>query len=652
MKEGEQMNRINPLNNNTLRLVGIASGLDTDMVVQQLMTIEKLPLAKLQRQKQLTECKLEAYREFTNALRSFKEQFFDIAKRTSYLLSENSFRVFKVSSSDEYVAARGTTSAQAGSHTVKVERLATAARAAGNEGVSKPITGDISSFDFENDTFAGKTIKVTLDGVTREITLESYSDENDLAEGIQELLNNAFGTDNGTSKITVTADNGKIKFETNTAAGATRLVLSRGTVNDGLSALGIAPGATNRISTGSTLGELAESLNYKMEFDENDNISFTINGKGFTFSKKDTLQKVMSTINNDEDANVILSYDEIKDRFVITAKQTGAGENIVYSDSVEEGGFFRALGLDGAEIQQGDDARVIIDNVVVVRSTNTFTVNGVEYTLKNVHEGENSATITIEQDIDTVFNSIKSFVDEYNKLVDMFNTKLSEKYDRNYPPLTDDEKEAMTEEQIKKWEERAKTGLLRNDPILEEIQRNMRTALIDVVEGVGINLASIGISSSSYLDKGRLNLDEDKLKQALRERPDEVRNLFIKTSDSVPLYDRNLTAEQRSARYREQGLLFRISDILNDYISTIRDKDGKKGILLEKAGMVGDLSEFNSSLAKEISSYDEKITEMYNKLIVKEESYYQKFTQLEKYMSQMNSQLNWLLSQLGAFQQW
>lgn len=80
MKEGEQMNRINPLNNNTLRLVGIASGLDTDMVVQQLMTIEKLPLAKLQRQKQLTEWKLEAYREFTNALRSFKEQFFDIAK--------------------------------------------------------------------------------------------------------------------------------------------------------------------------------------------------------------------------------------------------------------------------------------------------------------------------------------------------------------------------------------------------------------------------------------------------------------------------------------------------------------------------------------------------------------------------------------------
>ena len=110
----------------------------------------------------------------------------------------------------------------------------------------------------------------------------------------------------------------------------------------------------------------------------------------------------------------------------------------------------------------------------------------------------------------------------------------------------------------------------------------MRTALIDVVEGVGINLASIGISVKLVSDKGRLNLDEDKLKQALRERPDEVRNLFIKTSDSVPLYDRNLTAEQRSARYREQGLLFRISDILNDYISTIRDKDGKKGILLLK----------------------------------------------------------------------
>lgn len=656
MKEGE---RVNPINNNTkLRLVGIATGLDTDMIVQQLMFIEKQSLYKLQRQKQLAEWRQEAYREFTNALRSFKEQFFDIAKRTSYLLSETAFKVFKVSSSaDEYVTARGTTSAQTGSHTVYVEKLATAAKAIGENGITKSIiSGKITDLNFKD-----KTIKVTLDGVTKEIILSDYSDIDKLKEGLQDQFDNAFGTDKIKVKKEVFSDDETgesieiISFSTNQEAGVTKLTFTSGTA---LSALGIAPGASNRISTGSTLAELAGKLKNELKFDENGNVSFTINGKTFTFSKNDTLQKVMNTINNDADAGVTLSYDEISDRFTMTAKQTGAGNNIDFVD--KSGSFLNAIGLvkkepseeDAAGIYQGTDAEVYIDGIKVVRSSNTFTVNGVEYTLKKPHkeDGVAETTITIEQDIDTVFNAIKSFVDEYNKLVDMFNTKLSEKYDRNYMPLTDDEKKDMTEDEIKKWEEKAKTGLLRNDPILQQIQQSMRMALADVVEGVGLNLAAIGISSSSYLDKGRLTVDEDKLKAALRDRPDEVRELFIKTSDSVPQYDRDLTAEQRKTRYKEVGLFHRISDILNDYISTLRDKNGNKGILLEKAGMAGDLSQYESSLSKEISSYDDRIREMYVKLAEKEESYYRKFTELEKYISQMNSQMNWLLSQLSAFQ--
>ena len=660
-KEGDNVNHIN---STTMRLVGMASGLDTDTIISQLMSVEKLPLAKLQRQRQLTEWKMEAYREFTNALRSFKEQFFDIAKRSSYLLSETAFKVFKVSSSsDEYVTAKGTYSAQAGSHTVVVNKLATASKVIGKGGVSKDISGMVSDIDLTG--LKGKKIKVTLDGVTKELELEDFSGESGtelekLEKGLKKLLDDAFGADKIVVDVRNIDEDIMIKFSTDN--GATRLTLSSGSENDGLSALGIAPGSSNRLSTGSTLGALADKLGNGLTF-VNGEVTFKINDKSFTFSEKDTLQKVINTINNDAEANVILSYDETADRFTMTAKQTGAGNNIRYEDV--DGNFFEAINFtglsektvpaepsDSAEdlsgIYKGQDAEAVIDGVKLVRSSNTFTVNGVEYTLKKVHEGKGSATISVEQDIDAVFTSIKSFVDEYNKLVDMFNTELSEKYNRNYQPLTDEEKEAMTEDQIKKWEEKAKTGLLRNDTILQDIQQSMRFALMDVVEGVGISLSSIGITSSSYLDKGKLNIDEDKLKKALMERPDEVRELFIKTSDTVPLYDRDLTAEQRKARYKEEGLFHRISDILNDYISTYRNKDGKKGILLEKAGMVGDITEFNSSLAKEISSYDEKISEMYVKLFEKEESYYKKFTELEKYMNQMNSQMNWLLSQLSS----
>lgn len=629
---------MNPIYNNTkLRLVGMASGLDTDTIVQQLMFIEKQPLYKLQRQKQLMEWRMEAYREITNALRSFKEQFFDITKRTSYLLSETAFKTFKVSSSaDEYVTARGTASAQVGSHKVFVEQLATAAKAEGEKGISNPITsGEITDFNLKD-----KAITVTLDGVTKKIYLDDYEDVEDLQTKLQNKLDEAFG--GGKINITI-EDGGRIQFTT--GEGVTKLTFVSG---DALSDLGISPGTSNRISTSSTLAELKNKLKNELKFDADGNVSFTINGKTFTFSENDTLKNIISTINNDKDINVTISYDEVEDRFTITSKQTGAGKNISFADS-EDSSFLAALGLSESNISDGQDAVVYIDNVKIVRSSNTFTVNGIEYTIRKPHPNESSAaTITVEQDIDTVFNAIKSFVDEYNKLIDMLNLKLSEKYDRNYQPLTDDEKEEMTEDEIKKWEAKAKTGLLRNDSILQQIQQKMRTALMDAVEGVGLNLAAIGISSTSYRDNGRLTINEDKLRKALTENPDEVMGLFIKTSDTVPSYDRDLSAEERKTRYKEAGVLHRISDILNDYISTVRDKNGYKGILLERAGMEGDMSQFENSLSKEIKSFEERISELYVKLYEKEEKYYRQYTVLEKYMNQMNSQLNWLLSQLGA----
>ncbi|NLO40850.1 MAG: flagellar filament capping protein FliD, partial [Ruminiclostridium sp.] len=335
----------------------------------------------------------------------------------------------------------------------------------------------------------------------------------------------------------------------------------------------------------------------------------------------------------------------------ITAKQTGAGDNIRITE--KSGTFFQAIGIDTANpvTEQGVDAIAEIDNITITRNSNTFTVNGLEYTLKQKHAADQiGETITVEQDVDAVYDSIKTFVDEYNKLVDMFSTKLTEKYDRDYQPLTDEEKEALSEKEIEKWEEKAKAGLLKNDSILQRIQSDMRMALISSVEGVGISLSSIGITSKSWQDNGKLTIDEDKLKQAIREKPDEVKNLFIQKSEDVPSYSRDLTAQERSTRSKQQGLLNRISDILEDNISIYRNKYGRKGILLEKAGMEGDASEYNSSIAKDIDDYNDRIKEMLDKLLKKEENYYREFSRLETYMNQMNSQMNWLMSQLNVGQ--
>ncbi len=127
--------------NPNFRLSGIASGLDTDQMVKDLMTVERIPLNKLEQKRQLAEWRQDAYREFTNVLRGFKEKFFDVTKQTSYLLSDNAFKVFSAkSSSDAYVSVRGTSSAEASSHIAKVLQLATVDKAVSSATVSKPIT--------------------------------------------------------------------------------------------------------------------------------------------------------------------------------------------------------------------------------------------------------------------------------------------------------------------------------------------------------------------------------------------------------------------------------------------------------------------------------------------------------------------------------
>lgn len=627
--------------NSNFRISGLASGLDTEQMVRDLMRVERIPLTRLEQQKQLAQWRQEAYREFINTLRTFREKFFDIAKRSTYLLSDNTFKVFKAASTGEdYVTASGTSTAEAGSHTVKVLQLATADKAVSSAPVSKPITGDVADFNL-----AGKSILVSLDGVMKEIELADYDDLEDLIEdpvnGLQKLIDDAFG--NG--KIIVSESSGKLQLST--VGGASRLQLSYGTKGTkGLESLGISNGATNRISINSTLIALKDQLSEALIFDEDGNVSFKINNASFTFSENDTLSNVMAAINNSAEANATFKYDEVTDTFTITAKQTGAGDNIRISET--SGSFLSAIGITGVT-SEGVDAIAEIDGEIVTRSSNTFTVNDIEYTLRKAHDADSDGeTITLEQNVDAVIDTIKTFVEEYNKLVDLFSSKLSEEYDREYLPLTDEQKEAMTEDEIKRWEAKAKTGLLRNDPILGKIQSDMRMALIEAVEGVGINLSSIGITSKSYHDKGKLYIDEDKLRQAIINKPDEVINLFKKQSETVPHYTRTLTAEERSIRYKEQGLFYRLSDIIEDNISTLRNNSGKKGTLLEKAGIQGDITEFNNSLAMDIREYNERINELQRKLLVKEANYYKQFAELEKYMNRMNAQMDWLFSQLSA----
>ncbi len=206
------------------------------------------------------------------------------------------------------------------------------------------------------------------------------------------------------------------------------------------------------------------------------------------------------------------------------------------------------------------------------------------------------------------------------------NSRISEERDRDYLPLTDEEREELTDEQEEQWEETAKTGLLRSDTLLTGIVSSMRSSLASIVSNTGSSfnsMASIGITTGDYTEKGKLYIDEDKLKEAISSDPDAVMNLFTTSSEVAG----------------EEGLAVRVYDSLNSGINQ----------LISKAGLDSSYSIFdNSTLGEKITDYEEQIDTWDDRLQEMEDRYYTQFTALETALYSMSQQSSWITQMLSG----
>ncbi len=631
------MSSTSSISSSSNRLSGLVSGFDADAMVEKLMTAEKVPLNKLYQKKQLAEWKRDAYREITSSLKAFNDKYFDILKTDNCMFSQNTYKQYATSSTDSSVVTiTGSSEAAAGTHTITVSSLATAGVYKSSPAVTKDICGS-SSPDYS--AAAGKSFVLNLDGDKTTITLDSGVTRT-------ELLQSAIDEAVGTGKVTVSENGeGYLTLSGVEDSGIGSITLSDG--SDGaLTALGFSSGAnlSSRLNKSDTLETLAGKMKNSFSFDSDGKLNLSINGTDFTFDKSTTLSSMISTINGSSTAGVTMKYDESSDAFVFTAKSTGAGKKIVIDETGSN--FLEKAGI--TDYTEGKDAVVTIDGQKLVRSTNSITKDGVTYKL--LSESPQQQTVSLSLDTNTIYKKIEAFISDYNALIEQIDTKISEKYDRDYPPLTDEEKAEMSEDEITLWEKKAKTGLLHNDSTLETMLDKFRSALYASVEGVSASLTGIGITTTgNYEDKGKLTINSATLKEAIENNPDEVMNLFSRKSSSYSgtTTVRTLTSSERATRTKEEGLAYRLYDILQDSISTYRDNSGKKGILLEKAGMEGDATEYSNSITEDIYDYEDAIAAMIDKLNDKEDAYYARFTAMETYINQMNSQLSSLQSYLG-----
>lgn len=317
-----------------------------------------------------------------------------------------------------------------------------------------------------------------------------------------------------------------------------------------------------------------------------------------------------------------------------------------------------------AEVKAGQDSKVIIktpsgEKGEVTSSKNNIVIDGMSFEIKgdlnadktlddtNLDDLTNIISFNVDSNVDKVVDNIKGFVEEYNKLIDSIGNKVYEKKQYKYSPLTDEQKEAMKEDDIKRWEEKAKQGIIRGDDSLEKFLRELRSTLFESVKDTNISLKEIGIDTSDdYTQRGKLVIDETKLREALIERPNDVAELFTKNSEIS--YDADKGYGGNEERKETTGIFRRMSDIVQDAIRTTRNTNGQKGYLLEKAGIKGDLSEIKNTISDKIKEKDKSIEDLIRKMQDRETQLYKQFSYLETMMNNYNAQSSWLTQQLGG----
>jgi len=614
-----------------LRIGGLVSGIDIDQIVSDLMKVERTRVDKLYQQKQLLTWQKEDYRNVNLKLKSLYDFVFKMRLQGTYLKYKTIGTLASGLSADSFFTATAGASAVAGEYTVSVRELAESAELKSAGSLSglrgEAITGPVSVKPNNNQFI------MVVDGVEKIVEIEAKSyNIGELKEALQDAIDK--DKDFGPGKISVNVQNSSLVIAPAESYDKSVTIVLKESSPGLLSALGFSDGATYRqIDPSKSIAQLRANFANDPFGGNNDLTEFkftvTANGvsKTFTFSVDESLNSILSKISADKDLNVSAYYDPITDKIVFKTRNTGASASI--SIVSEEGGG-NLFGENGAfkisGSASGKNAVVVINGITMEKSSNTFTVNGITFALKKaMGEGE-SATLNVERDIDSVVETIKTFVELYNETIEYINSKLTEQRYRDYPPLTDEQKKEMTEDEIEKWEKMARSGLLRSDQLLISIRDRMRQILYTPVNGLPAeydSLLDIGIKSGAYYEKGKLYLDEEKLREALNQDLEAVMKLFTNQgSDSTG-----------------SGVAVSLYDALKNGIKSITDKAGG-----------GDFEVFdNSLLARRIREIDERIDTMEEKLREIEERYWKQFTQMEKYISAMNQQSLWLASQFGLY---
>lgn len=392
--------------------------------------------------------------------------------------------------------------------------------------------------------------------------------------------------------------------------------------------LGIAKAsASNKATTSTKLSDMGFELNADGKY------SLTINDTEITVDKDATIANLMSAVNK-SDANVTMTFSTLTNSFTVESKEMGGAGRA----DIQSGDLAKGLGIadDNGTIgyTQGQNSVFEINGQEIYLNDNTYTLDGTTFTFNDNMEVGETYNVTLSKDATTVKDTIKKFVEDYNQLIDdvygyIGTAPAKDSSGNAYDPLTDDQRDEMSEDEITKWEEKAKQGVLYNDSTVSTIMSQIRSALYGSVtldDGSKFGIYNLGIKTSSeWSEHGKLEIDEDTFDKAFENNQDAIVKLF---TDS-------------------DGIMSKVNKVMDSAVKST-GKAENRGTLVRKAGKENSSVTTDSTIYKEMQRIQERMSDLQTKYSEKEEYWWKVFTNMESALSDLNSQTSYISSYFGT----
>ena len=613
---------------------GMATGLDTDEIIRGMTIGTRSKIAKQLQSKQLYTWKSDAMRNVSTKLINFSQKYTSYTSGTN-LTSSSFFMKSDITTSGSN-AGKVTVSGSSGI-TDGISILSATKSAAGsavaNAAGDKTLVGDNINIGKISElisagTLTDKQISFSYNGTSKNITLtkDELTAIADGSEDMATLLNTKLAEAFGAGKINVgtVTDGTDVKLNITTSEknpdGPLGILKVTSADADVSSILGLSAGDSNRLNLNMKVSELIGAATPEL----------SIGGKAIALTSDSTVAEIISAVNS-SDAGIKMTYVESLNRFEFTSTDGSASPKDI------TGNVATALIGAGNSISGSTEASITVQykdgtKISMNSSTDSFSLDGLTIKVNESFAAGDPVTLSSKTNTDAVLTGIKDMIKDYNEIVDLVNKEYSTKPNRNYPPLTDEQKEDMSESEIKAWEEKANTGMLFGDSNLSSLSSDLRSVILN--NGAAMSaFEAIGItSSSSWTDNGKLIIDEDKLKAAISSDPASIQKLFAGETDAA-------------GNKISSGAAERLKNVMNKYAKT---EGSPKGLLIEKAGHPSSpLSLINNSFYTQMKDIDTFVTKLKVRLQAEQTRYQTQFTNLETVISNLNSQSSWLAQQFG-----